>query len=216
MDKNVFRNLSYGVYVVTTVDKNKNVGCIANSVMQITSNPATIAISINHDNYTNGCIKKNNKFAISILNEKSDSTIIGTFGFKNSKDTNKFENIDYKMVDNLPVINDSCGYITCEIINCVETDTHTVFIGKVISADGYNNKTPMTYKYYHEELKGKSPKNAPTYLEETKKEDNSSKKLNKYVCSICGYVHEARELPDDFKCPICGYGKEYFKKQENV
>ena len=51
MNKKVFRNLSYGVYVVSTLDGDRPVGCTANSIMQITSDPATIAISINHDNY---------------------------------------------------------------------------------------------------------------------------------------------------------------------
>ena len=60
MDKKVLRNLSYGVYVVTSRDKDKNVGCIANSIMQVTSNPSVIAVSINHDNYTNKVIKENN------------------------------------------------------------------------------------------------------------------------------------------------------------
>ena len=213
MDKNIFKKLSYGVYVVTTKDNDKNVGCIANSIMQITSNPATIAISINRENYTNKCIKDFNKFAISILSEDSNPSIIGTFGFKSSKDTNKFEDVDYKVVDNLPIINDTCGYIICEVINVIEVETHTIFIGKVVTTKSYDtSKKEMTYSYYHEVLRGKSPKKAPTYIEEDL-EKSDDKKKNKYVCSICGYVHEAEYLPDDFKCPICGYGKEYFKKQ---
>ena len=50
MNPNVFRNLSYGVYVVSSLDGDRNTGCIANSIMQITSSPATIALSMNHDN----------------------------------------------------------------------------------------------------------------------------------------------------------------------
>ena len=37
-------------------------GCIANSIMQITSSPATLAVSMNHDNYTHGCIEKSGMF----------------------------------------------------------------------------------------------------------------------------------------------------------
>ena len=43
----------------------------------------------------------------------------------------------------------------------------------------------------------------------------------KYVCSVCGYVHDEAtggkwdELPSDFKCPICGAGKEAFKLKED-
>ncbi len=51
MNKSAFHQLSYGVYVVSTWDKGRATGCTANSAMQITSEPATIAVSINHDNY---------------------------------------------------------------------------------------------------------------------------------------------------------------------
>ena len=62
MNKNVFRNLSYGVYIMSAMDGNRPTGCTANSAMQITSEPATVAISINHDNYTNRCIEKSGYF----------------------------------------------------------------------------------------------------------------------------------------------------------
>ena len=96
MDRKVFRNLSYGVYVVTSKENDRNVGCVANSIMQVTSNPSSIAISINHDNYTNNVIKENKKFGISILKENSNSKIIGTFGFNSSRDTDKFEKVSFK------------------------------------------------------------------------------------------------------------------------
>lgn len=80
MNTMIFRDMSYGVYVTTSMDGNRPVGCITNSIMQITSDPATIAVSVNHDNYTNSCIDKTGKFAFSILSEKSDPSIIGTFG----------------------------------------------------------------------------------------------------------------------------------------
>ena len=67
----------------------------------------------------------------------------------------------------------------------------------------------MTYKYYHEVIKGNAPKNAPTYQEIEK---NISDKTI-YICEICGYVHEG-ELPDDFICPICGAEKKYFRKNK--
>ena len=94
MNTMIFRDMSYGVYVTTSMDGNRPVGCITNSIMQITSDPATIAVSVNHDNYTNSCIDKTGKFAFSILSEKSDPSIIGTFGFHSCRDTDKFSNVD--------------------------------------------------------------------------------------------------------------------------
>lgn len=215
MDKKVLRNLSYGVYVVTSRDKDKNVGCIANSIMQVTSNPSVIAVSINHDNYTNKVIKENNKFGVSILKETTDAKIIGTFGYKSSKDNDKFDGINYKEISEIPVLENTCGYMVCKVIDTMETSTHTIFLGEVIEADDYSTENAMTYKYYHENLKGSSPKNAPTYEETSTSQVDKESKKRRWRCSICGYIHEADELPDDFKCPICGVGKEYFELVED-
>ncbi len=165
MNKSALYQLSYGVYVVSTWDRGRATGCTANSAMQITSSPATIAVSINHDNYTNQCIQDTGKFAISILGEHTDPSVIGTFGFYSGRDTNKFEKVEPVMKSYMPVVPDACAYIVCELIDRMETTSHTVFLGKVIDADVLKKDEPMTYAYYHNVIKGKSPKNAPTYQE---------------------------------------------------
>lgn len=209
MNKNVFHKLSYGVYVISTWDNGRPTGCTANSAMQITSSPATIAVSINHDNYTNKCISENGKFAISILAEDTDPTIIGNFGFKSGKDFDKFAEVKYSVEDFMPVVSDSCGYIVCEVIDKMETATHTVFLGEVKGAEVFGNREAMTYAYYHKVVKGKSPKNAPTYIEEEKPEEKAG---NRFKCQVCGYIYEGDELPADYKCPICGMGADKFEK----
>lgn len=212
MNKNAFWNLSYGVYIVSAWDGERPTGCTANSVIQITSDPATIAISINHNNFTNQCIEKTGKFAISILSENSNPSTIGTFGFKSGKDINKFDSVIYEIKNEMPIVKDGCAYITCEVINKMETNTHTVFLGKVLEADILSNDTAMTYTYYHKVIKGKSPKNAPTYIAEEKQE---VKKVEKYVCSVCGYEYSGdipfEKLPENYTCPICGQAKSVFK-----
>lgn len=211
MNKNVFRNLSYGVYIISTLDGERPTGCVANSVMQITSSPATIAVSMNHDNYTNLCIEKTGKFAVSILSEQSDPGLIGRFGFQSGKDVDKFDGVDAIEKEGLPVVSDACGYIVCNVIDKMETSTHTVFLGEVLDADVQKKEEPMTYAYYHKVVKGKSPKNAPTYIPEEKVEEE------KWVCSICKYEYDGEipfeELPDDYRCPICKQPKSVFQKK---
>lgn len=212
MNANVLRNLSYGVYIVTTLDGERPTGCIANSIMQVTSANATLALSMNHDNYTNKCIKESGKFAISILSEQSDPGLIGNFGFQSGKDADKFENIKRTDKSGVPIIEGTCGYIVCEVINKMETETHTVFLGKIIDGDVLEKEPPMTYAYYHQVVKGKSPKNAPTYIPE---EETAKKEV--YVCTVCGYVYDGdtpfEDLGEDYRCPICGQPKSKFIKQ---
>ncbi|MDE7163938.1 MAG: flavin reductase [Clostridiales bacterium] len=210
MNNNILTKLSYGVYIVTTWVDGRPTGCVANSIMQVTAEPATFAVSINRDNFTNACIKDIGKFAISVLAESSDPKLIGTFGFKSGRDIDKFEGVDYSVQSRLPVLNDGCGYIVCDVIDSMETETHTVFLGKMTACDMFGSKTPMTYDYYHKVIKGGAPKTAPTYMEGASGEPQSSGK--KYRCTICGYVYEGDEVPDDYLCPICGVGKDLFEE----
>ena len=214
MNINVFHNLSYGVYIVSTLDGERPTGCVANSIMQITASPATLAVSMNHDNYTNSCMKRNGTFAVSILSEESDPGLIGTFGFQSGKNTDKFAAVDHVMKDGLPVVSDACGYLTCRIIDTMETSTHTVFLAEIMDGDLLLNVPAMTYSYYHKVVKGKSPKNAPTYIPE---EQETAAKVS-YVCSVCGYVYDGEvpfeELPDSYVCPICKQPKSKFIKKD--
>lgn len=157
--------LSYGVYVITSwADGGKPTGCTANSAMQVTSGPATIAVSINHDNFTNECIKKSGRFAVNVLGENSAPSIIGNFGFKSGRDSDKFAGKP-SLQDFLPMVDGAIACITCKVIDTMESATHTVFLGEVTGAEILNETDePMTYAYYHKVIKGKSPKNAPTYI----------------------------------------------------
>lgn len=39
--------------------------------------------------------------------------------------------------------------------------------------------------------------------------------MKQYICTVCGYIHETEgELPDDFKRPLCGAGKDAFVLKE--
>ena len=211
MNKNILRNLSYGVYVVSTLNGEKPTGCIANSAMQVTHD--TIAVSINHENFTNECIKKAGKLAISILGVDVNDNIIPVFGFTSGRDRNKFENVESEKIDGLNVISDSTGYIVCDVINTMETETHTIFLGRIIDGDTLKDQIPMSYAYYHKVKKGNSPKAAPTFIEDTPKPEAENSKP-RYKCTICGYIYEGdlTKEPDDYVCPLCKQGKDKFIK----
>ena len=212
IDNNVFRDVNYGMYLVTTKNEDVSSGCIINTMIQITSSNPLIAISLNKDNKTNYEIKKSKKFSVSILSEETRQKVIKTFGYFSSKEINKFESVNFEEINNVPVVlEDISSYLICNVENIIDCETHDLFIGRVELTNKVSNKAPMTYKYYHENRKGTSPKNAPTFIE-VKKEDA-------YRCTICGYIYDnAKEkikfedLPDDWKCPMCGVGKDMFEK----
>ena len=193
----ITRKITQGMYVLTT----RNGGCIVDSVSQVSGgeNPL-IAVSVMKKNYTNELLKKNDKFALSVLGMKANPEIIKTFGFKSSRDINKFEKMNTTEVEGINIINDSLGYMACKIIDSIDNDTHTLFIGKLIEADMFQDAEAMSYGYYQE------------HKEELLKVTTEQGKTA-WICTVCGYIYYGEELPEDYKCPICGVGSELFRKK---
>lgn len=163
---NVLSKLSYGFYIASTKWNGIINGCVVNTVIQISAEPAVIAVSINSQNYTNELIKKSKKIAISIMTRDIDRKITGNFGFRTGRDINKFENIEYELTPNgIPYLLKACaGYIEADIIKINNVYTHDVFFAKVTDMKYIeNNEEILTYDYYKKVKKGTVHKNAPTY-----------------------------------------------------
>lgn len=234
MDLKVLYNISYGIYIVSSKKEDQINGQIANTVFQITAEPATIAVSINKKNFTHDFITQSKVFAVSVLEQETDMKFIGRFGFKSGRDEDKFEGINYKIgVTGSPIImENTIAYLEAEVIQAIDVGTHTLFVGKVVEAENIKKAKPLTYDYYHQIKKGISPKTAPTYIADNKKIENNKKrkeseKMAKYECSVCGYIYDPEKgdpesgvnpgtpfenLPDDWVCPICGAGKDEFEE----
>ena len=164
MNKEILKNISYGVYIVSSLDGERQTGCVANSIMQVTHD--VIAISINHENFTNECIKKSKRVAVSILGENVENNVIPVFGFQSGRTNDKFKMIKNFTKDDLGIIETALGYIICEPVDVAETETHSVFLCKIIDGEILNPQPPMTYAYYQKVKNGRSPKTAPTYIEQ--------------------------------------------------
>ncbi|MDG6228511.1 MAG: rubredoxin [Candidatus Thermoplasmatota archaeon] len=234
MDKNVLQKISYGLYVVCSKYNGKENGQIANSVFQVTSEPPTLAISINRSNLTHELITKSKAFTLSILDKQTPMTFVGTFGFKCGRDIDKMDGVNCVISQNdIPIITDhSIAYIEIKVTKNLDVGTHTIFVGDVIDAQMLSDEDPLTYEYYHTIKGGFSPKTAPTYNKEEevkgKKIQKEERNMEKYVCTVCGYVYDPvkgdpdggiapgtpfDEIPDDWVCPVCGAGKEAFELQ---
>lgn len=163
MDLTVLYELSYGLYVVGAFKDGRAVGCVINTCFQITSDYPRVAVSLNKNNYTLQAIEENKRFSVSILAEDSDPTIIGRFGFMCSRNIDKYETCGYEVIDCVPCAKGRfAGRLILEAEQTVDCGTHVIVIGRLIDTVK-GTGTPMTYAYYHNVIKGKEPKNAPTY-----------------------------------------------------
>jgi len=227
MNLKALYKLGYGMYVIGSRMGDRFNGQIANTVFQITSEPPTIAVSINKSNLTHQFIKGSKVFTASVLCQDTPLSFIGHFGFKSGRDINKLEGIGYKIgKTGAPVIiENAVSYIEAKVLQEIDVGSHTIFIGSIVDADVFNEKPCMSYDYYHQVKRGSTPKTAPSYIKENKEE--VSTKMTKYRCSVCGYIYDPEngdpdggikpstlfeDLPDDWVCPVCGAGKDEFEK----
>ena len=218
--------ISYGLYIVSSGDKNLGNGFISNTVFQVTSEPIKFAACCNKNNYTAEFIKKTGAFAVSVLHKDTTPEIFGRFGYKSGKDIDKLEGMKviYGQTGVPIVLNDCIAYIECRVVQTTDVGSHLIFIGELVQSEITDDlKEPITYLFYRQVKKGIAPKNAPTYIDKSKYESDKQNILyKKYKCGACGYIYdESREnikfadLPSDWVCPVCGSEKPEFFEIDN-
>jgi len=160
--------LSYGLYIVGSRKGDRLNAQIANAVFQVTSEPPTIAVSINKNNLTHEFIKASRVFSAAVLSRETPLSFIGHFGFQSGRDVDKLEGINYKIGDTqAPVITDNAiAYLEVKVVQEVDVGTHTIFIGELVGAEIIKEGEPMTYAYYHQVKRGITPEAAPVYIKE--------------------------------------------------
>jgi len=170
MNLSALHKLGYGMYIIGSRKGDKFNGQVANTVFQITSEPPTIAVSINKNNLTHEFIQDSRVLTASVLCQATPLPFIGNFGFKSGRDIDKLKGINYKIGETkAPVVFDNAAaYLEAEVTQEVDVGTHTIFIGRIVAAEVITEDQCMTYEYYHQVKRGTTPKAAPSYIGEEK------------------------------------------------
>lgn len=165
IDLEALFKIQYGMYVVTSFWGDKLNGQIATTVMQVASEPVKITVGLSKNTYTHELLLQSKVFGVSVLAQDAPMPFIGLFGFKCGRDLNKCANVAYKKgVTGCPLIQEhTLVVLEAKVVNQLDIDTHTIFVGELVSSERVHDGAAMTYEYYHEVIRGKSPKNAPTY-----------------------------------------------------
>ena len=200
VEPNAFFKLSYGLFVLTAKDGDKDNGCIINTASQLTDNPKRITIAVNKANYTHDMILKTGLFNVSVLTTDAPFDLFKYYGFQTGREVNKFPGSGFPRSKNGLIFITGCvnAFISGKVIEAHDYGTHTLFVAEVTEAQALSSAPSVTYAYYFDHIKPKPAKPA-------------EKKVG-WVCKICGYVYEGEDLPADFICPLCKHGAADFEK----
>lgn len=203
IEKEAMYKITYGLFMLTTTDGEKQNGCIVNTVSMLTDNPKRIVVFVNKSNYSEELLRKTGIFNVSVLTESTSFDVFRQFGFQSGRDVDKFEGGRYETSENgLYYLTDYANAVlSAKVIDYYDYDTHTLFVAEVTEAKTLSTEKSVTYEYYQSNIKPRPNAEPP-----------KTEGKGKWVCKICGYVHEGEELPEDFICPWCKHPAEDFEK----
>ena len=198
MDNKAMFNLSYGLFILTAKDGEKDNGCIVNTVGQVTSQPNRISLTVNKANYTHDMILKTKEFNVSVLAENSKFETYRHWGFQSGRNTDKLESISFKRSANglVYIADETNAFLSAKVVSTLDLGTHTLFIADVTDGEVLSQVPSATYSFYQNNIK---PKPA------------SMEKRKGFICTVCGYIYEGETLPDDFICPVCKHPASDFR-----
>lgn len=202
MNPKALFKIPYGLFLLTARENNKDNGCIINTVMQVSENPTHICISVNKNNLTHDMILHTRMFNVSALSTSTSFDFFKHFGMQSGRTTDKFANYpDAARSENglLYLTKNTNMYLSAKVTMYLDLGSHTLFVGELINAELLSEEESCTYNYYQSNIKPKPVA-------------NTSKTT--WTCSVCGYVYEGEELPEDYICPLCKHGKADFVKTE--
>lgn len=202
MNENALFKISYGLFILTARDGEKDNGCIINTAIQAASLPNRLSVCVSKTNLTHDMIMNTDEFNVSVISQKVDFELFKHFGFVSGREADKFDSFsDCKRGKNgiYYVTEATNAYISVKTDTTVDLGSHTMFIGKITDSDILSDIPSATYEYYFENIKPKA-------------ENTASNGKTVWRCKICGYEYEGESLPEDFICPLCKHPASDFEK----
>ena len=204
MNKKAMYKLSYGLFVLTAKENDKDNGCIVNTSIQAASTPNQISVCVNKANHTHDMIMRTGEFTVSILSEKATFDLFKHFGFQSGREVEKFA--DYAACERgangiYYITEGTNAYISVKVDKTVDLGSHSMFIGEVTDMEVLSDDASATYAYYMDNIKPKPEKVGKT-------DDGQTI----WRCKICGYEYVGEELPEDYICPLCKHPASDFEK----
>ena len=196
---NAMHKFSYGLFVLTAKDGEKDNGCIVNTAIQAADNPKKVLVCVNKANYTCEMIERTGVFTLSFLSQDVDFDLFKHFGFQCGREVDKFGGFeDARRGENglFYLTRAANAMISVKVEQTLDLGSHLMFAGEITEEQVLSEVPSVTYQYYFDHIKPKPEENP---------------KVKGWVCKICGYVYEGENLPPDFICPLCKHGAEDFE-----
>ncbi len=199
MDKKALYKLTYGLFLLSAKDGDKDNACIINTAIQVANNPTRLSVSAIKGNLTHDMLLKSGECNLSAISNDAPFELFQRFGLQSGRDADKFADFPHaaRSENGLFYLTDwANAYFSLKVTESHDLGSHTLFIAEVVDAAVLSSNESCTYGYYQSTIKKSAPK---------------SPVKKGWRCKVCGYVYEGDPLPADYLCPLCKHGPEDFE-----
>ncbi len=115
------------------------------SFTSVSLTPAQVLISLAQNTRTHGLIILSRHFGISIL-ASNQVEISDRFAGRISDEMNRLDDVEtISLVSGVPLLKQGLAQFDCRVVTTLESGTHTIFIGEVLSAQSSQGGDPLLY-----------------------------------------------------------------------
>ena len=207
MNTKAFDKLNYTMALVGAAADGKRQGCIVNSFAQVASSyPARFTMTVHKDHQTCGAIAAAGSFVVTLLGKDAPKELVNNFGYKSGRVGDKFAAYDVKEDDNgNPYLTENMvARISCKVLEQVEIGKYILFVAEAVASEVLSDGLVMTL----DDFTGAGQTTPVTATVFRTLEGNYG-----WRCTVCGYIYEGEDLPDDFICPLCRAPRSKFVKR---
>jgi flavin reductase len=140
--QSTMRHIAAAVYAITTKHEGERFGIIATAFSSVSFDPPSVLVCVNQDTSIHKPLSICDHFAVNVLG-LNNRDVADCFAMKKGEE--RFAVGDWTEVEGVPVLASAQSSLVCEVADRHVFGTHTIYIGKIISANHRDNAKPLIY-----------------------------------------------------------------------
>jgi len=136
------RMLSYGVYILSSVNEGEYCVSTITWVSQASFEPPMISVCIKRNSASYEIVKKRGEFILHLLGD-NQKELASTFFKPTIFENEKLNGQEFSLENNLPLLKDIPAYIQCKVVEILENGDHPLFLADVVDAKINNDSNPL-------------------------------------------------------------------------
>jgi flavin reductase (DIM6/NTAB) family NADH-FMN oxidoreductase RutF len=133
------------VCVITTAHADQRYGLTATAVSSVCASPPRLLVCVNKSGATQEKIAAARRFCVNVVTENQEH-IAKAFAGMMGQDFEKFSiGRWYTLATGSPALREACVSIDCELVECFDQHSHSIFVGEVVSVATQPGEDPLLY-----------------------------------------------------------------------